>query len=182
MCIKVDSKNIVQEFDKTQSQLRIIHEINGISLALNNDLWLRGGWAIDFLLGRIIRPHSDIDFVTWIQYREQLEKALEHAGFLIIPISEFQTDLIKNDVDVSIVFVKRSEEGDIIANGFPEWIWRSDALSTKFYNLQGVSVCVLSPHQLLEEKKVHELGTGRKLRQKDIESMKIIQQIIKEVN
>lgn len=43
MCIKVDSKNIIQEFDKTQTQLKIIQEINGISLALNNNLWLRGG-------------------------------------------------------------------------------------------------------------------------------------------
>ncbi|MGE7621578.1 nucleotidyltransferase domain-containing protein [Viridibacillus sp. NPDC096237] len=174
----MDNKNVGKEFEKTQSQLKIIYEINGISLSLNNVLWLRGGWAIDFLLGRITRTHSDVDFVSWIQYREPLEQALVCAGFQIIPVSEYQTDFLKNDVDVSIVFVKRSEEGSIIANGFPEWVWRSDALSTQFYNLQGVSVCVLNPHQLLEEKKTYELGTGRKLRSKDFESMKIIQQII----
>ncbi|MFF2458960.1 nucleotidyltransferase domain-containing protein [Peribacillus simplex] len=35
-------------------------------MVLNIDLWLRGGWVMDFLLGKITRSHSDIDLVTWI--------------------------------------------------------------------------------------------------------------------
>ncbi|MEB2630733.1 hypothetical protein [Peribacillus frigoritolerans] len=48
----------------------------------------------------------------------------------------------------------------------------------ELYNLQGVSINVLNPYQLLEEKRVYEQGTGRKLRPKDFKSIEIIQQII----
>lgn len=171
--------NIVsQEFYKAHDQLRILREICEICASLKYDLWLRGGWAIDFILGRITRSHSDIDLVTWIQYREQIELALVNAGFQKIPVSELQTDFLKNDIDISLIFVRLSDDGSIIANGFADWIWRSDSMPTNLYNLHDVSVHVLNPYQLLEEKMVYEKGTGRKPRPKDIESMKIIQQII----
>ncbi|MFY0804673.1 hypothetical protein [Peribacillus frigoritolerans] len=31
---------------------------------------------MDFLLGRITRSHSDIDLVTWLQYREHWNRLL----------------------------------------------------------------------------------------------------------
>ncbi|WP_419471548.1 nucleotidyltransferase domain-containing protein [Gottfriedia acidiceleris] len=165
-----------------EKQLMILNEINSICLNLKFQLWLRGGWAIDFLLGKITREHSDIDLVTFIQYREELEQAMVNAGFKKIPISILQTDFIKDEVDVSFVFVRISEEGKIIANGFPDWEWRKDALPIQKYNFKGISINVLNPYQLLEEKKIYEKGTGRKLRPKDIESMKVIHAIIDELS
>ena len=161
-----------------EKQLKIISEINAICLNLKFHLWLRGGWAIDFLLGKVTREHSDIDLVTLIQYREELERAMVSAGFKKIPISMLQTDFIKGEIDVSFVFVRISVEGKIIGNGFPDWEWRNDSLPIQKYDLKGISINVLNPYQLLEEKKVYEKGTGRKLRPKDIESMKVIQGII----
>ncbi|SFB27126.1 MULTISPECIES: nucleotidyltransferase domain-containing protein [unclassified Bacillus (in: firmicutes)] len=171
-----------REIGTGEKQLKILREINEICLSHKFDLWLRGGWAIDFLLGKITRLHSDIDLVTLIQYRERIEKAMVNAGFKKIPVSEFQTDFLKNDIDVSFVFVRLSADGNIIANGFPDWVWGKDALSIQNYHLQGISINVLNPHQLLQEKKVYEQGTGRKLRPKDIESMKIIQGIISSIS
>ncbi|PGS49378.1 nucleotidyltransferase domain-containing protein [Bacillus sp. AFS041924] len=161
-----------------EKQLNVLREINEICKARDIQIWLRGGWAIDFLLGQVTREHSDIDLVTLIQYRDAIEHALVSAGFKKIPVSQLQTDFLKNDIDVSFVFVIVSEEGKIIANGFPEWEWRKDALPLKNYILKGISISVLNPNQLLEEKKIYEKGTGRKLRPKDIESMKVIQRII----
>ncbi len=173
---KLDNNNLVEK------QLKILNEINTICLNLKFHLWLRGGWAIDFLLGKVTREHSDIDLVTLIQYREELERAMVNAGFKKIPISMLQTDFIKDEIDVSFVFVRISEEGKIIANGFPDWEWRNDALPIRKYNLKGISINVLNPYQLLEEKMVYEKGTGRKLRSKDIESMKVIQGIINSIS
>jgi hypothetical protein len=164
--------------EQTHRQLKILQELQGILLELDVKCWLRGGWAIDFLLGRITREHSDIDLVTLIQYRTPLEKALLEAGFQLIPISELQTDFIKDGIDISFVFVIISNDGRIIANGFPDWEWSSDALPTQSYELHGISSYVLSPLQLLEEKQVYEKGTGRKPRPKDIESMRVIQRIL----
>ncbi|MBT2667389.1 hypothetical protein J7J00_18085 [Bacillus sp. ISL-4] len=174
----MDYKEGTEENETSKSQLNILHELNEICLSLNFDLWLRGGWAVDFLLGKITRSHSDIDLVTWIQYREHLEQVLVNDGFQIKPVSEFQTDFLKNNVEVSFVFVRYSDNGDIVANGFPDWVWRKDALPMEPCNLQGISINVLNPYQLLEEKKVHEQGTGKTLRPKDLKSMEIIQQII----
>lgn len=178
----MNNKKVREEFPTEKSQLKILNEINEICKSLNFNLWLRGGWAIDFLLGKITRSHSDIDIVTWIQYRQPLEQALIDAGFQKIPVSELQTDFLKNDVEVSFVFVRCSNDGNIVANGYPDWIWRKDALLIKKHILHGISMNVLNPHQLLEEKEVYEQGTGKKLRPKDLESMKIIKEIIDRKN
>lgn len=167
-----------QAFENSQSQLNVLQEIIQISTSINNDIWLRGGWAIDFLLGRVTRAHSDIDLVSLVQYRSEIEQSLIKAGYQLIPVSEFQTDFLKNGVDISFVFVQLSEDGRIFAYGIPNWEWRSDALQTQLFQLQGISAYVLSLKQLLEEKEVYEEGTGRKPRPKDVESMKVLRGII----
>lgn len=178
----MDFKDLTLENENNTSklQLDILQEINDICLSFNLSLWLRGGWAIDFLLERITRSHSDIDLVTWIQHREHVEQALVKAGYQKNVVSEFQTDFHKNNIDVSFVFVMLSDEGKIVANGFPDWIWRKDALTKELYTVHGISINVLNPYQLLEEKRVYEQGTGRKLRPKDHKSIEILQQIIEE--
>ena len=93
-------------------QLLIVQEVQEIASARNFQIWLRG-WAIDFLLGKITREHSDVDLDTWIQ-------ELVMAGFKKLPVSEFQTDFLKNGVDVSIVFASLSDNGDVFANSFPD--------------------------------------------------------------
>ncbi|MFD9628981.1 hypothetical protein [Peribacillus muralis] len=107
-----------------------------------------------------------------------MEQALINAGFQIKPVGEFQTDFLKHNVDVSLVFVRYSDNGYIVANGFKDWVWRKDSLPMELYNSQGVSINVLNPSQLFEEKRVYEHGTGRTLRSKDLKSIEIIQQII----
>jgi hypothetical protein len=178
----MQSRNMNETFENTQSQLKILREINEICSSLDATFWLRGGWAIDFLLGKVTRTHSDIDLVSLIQHRTDLEKTLVEAGFQQIPVTEFQTDFLKDGVDISFVFVERSNEGRIFAYSIPDWEWRSDALQTQKYQLQGISVHVLSPQMLLEEKQVYEEGTGRKPRPKDLESMKILSGIIDELS
>lgn len=62
-----------ENFDsRTESQLNILSEISAISKKLEIEFWLRGGWAIDFLLGKITRPHEDFDLVTWLQNKETI--------------------------------------------------------------------------------------------------------------
>jgi hypothetical protein len=54
-----------QIFDgQAESQLKVLSEISRISEEIGFTFWLRGGWAIDFLLGKITRQHDDIDLIT----------------------------------------------------------------------------------------------------------------------
>jgi hypothetical protein len=167
--------------DQTESQLKVLSEISAIFSSLGYDFWLRGGWAIDFLLGRITRPHEDIDLITWIQHREQLEQALSEIGYERTPVKEQfrerQSNFRKDSVDVSFGYISRTNEGSLIMNGLAEWIWRADSLLPQYFKLNGVSAHVLNPRQLLEEKEVYE-KIGRTPRPKDLESKKILHSII----
>lgn len=167
--------------EQTESQLKVLGEISKICEALEIEFWLRGRWAIDFLLGKITRSHDDIDLVTWIQNRERLEKELVKVGYEQIPVKkEFQnrqSDFKKGNVEVTYCYITHSVDGNLILNGLPEWIWRKDSLLTQSFMLHGILANVLNPKQLLEEKEVYE-QIGRPYRQKDAESKKILYRLI----
>lgn len=142
---------------------------------------MRGGWAIDFLLGKVTRTHGDIDLITWIQNRESLEDELIKTGYEKTPVKEEfrdrQSDFRKDSVEITLGYISHLEDGNLIMNGLPEWIWRTDSLLPKPYILNDISAKVLNPKQLLEEKEVYE-QIGRTPRQKDAENKKILRQII----
>ncbi|WP_456278807.1 nucleotidyltransferase domain-containing protein [Bacillus sp. AK128] len=170
--------------NQTKLQIEVLGEISTMLETIEIEFWLRGGWAIDFLLGKISRPHNDIDLVTWIDNREQLENQLLRAGFEQIPVKEEfrnrQSDFRKGNVEVTYSYITQTVDGNLIMNGLPEWIWRTDSLISQSIVLHGISAKVLNPKQLLEEKEVYE-QIGRPYRQKDAESKKILYSIISEL-
>ncbi|WP_042224682.1 nucleotidyltransferase domain-containing protein [Oceanobacillus manasiensis] len=167
---------------QSKSQLKVLSEISSISDNLDMNFWLRGGWAIDFLLGKITRLHDDIDLITCIQNREKLEDELETAGYEKVSVKEEfrdrQSDFRKDEVEITIGYIFRLEDGNIIMNGLHEWLWRADSLSLETFNLKGISALVINPKQLLEEKEIYE-QIGRPRRKKDTVSKKMLAQIIK---
>jgi hypothetical protein len=169
---------VENKLDKvTESQLEVLRELKEISESLNITLWLRGGWAIDFLLGQITRLHRDIDLITWIEHKETLENALREAGYNLQPISIGQTDFCKSDVDVQIGYLTKTSDRTIHFNGIPEWIWRNDCLSPEVYHLEDIAFCTLNPYQLIQEKHDYK-KIGRIPREKDKISLELLQQIV----
>ena len=51
--------------DPNPVQLGLIREIHEALTARSIPHWLGGGWALDFLLGEVLRVHSDIDWAIW---------------------------------------------------------------------------------------------------------------------
>jgi Aminoglycoside-2''-adenylyltransferase len=45
------------------------------------ELWLRGGWAMDFFLGRGTRDHHDIDWFAWATDAPVITAQLLERGF-----------------------------------------------------------------------------------------------------
>jgi hypothetical protein len=173
-----------QIFDgQTDSQLKVLSEISRVSEEIGIEFWLRGGWAIDFLLGKITCQHDDIDLITWIQNRERIEYELIKAGYVQTPVKEQfrnrQSDFCKDNVEITLGYITHSDDGELIMNGLPEWVWLSDSLLPQVYLLQGISAHVLNPKQLLEEKEVYK-QIGRTPRLKDEESKRILHRIISE--
>ncbi|MCM3204647.1 nucleotidyltransferase domain-containing protein [Paenibacillus illinoisensis] len=171
--------------NQTESQLKLLSEISAICATIECRLWLRGGWAIDFLLGKVTRLHEDIDLIAWIQNREQLERALAKAGYEQTSVKEQfrgrQSDFGKDRVDITFGYITNADDGSIIMNGLPEWVWRHDSLLSQSYMLNGISFHVLHPRQLLEEKEVYK-QIGREPRPKDEDSKTILHRIIAELD
>ena len=46
-------------------QLELIGEIHRELAARSIPHWLGGGWALDFLLGEVLRVHGDVDWAIW---------------------------------------------------------------------------------------------------------------------
>ncbi len=115
--------------------------------------------------------------MAFVECRDLLEQRLADAGYEKFPISGRQTDFKKNETDVQICYVTYTEDGHIILNGLPEWVWRTDALQTETFSLGGISARVLHPRQLLEEKEVYR-EIGRMPRPKDEESKTVLRELI----
>ncbi|MDT9725269.1 hypothetical protein DUZ99_09820 [Xylanibacillus composti] len=74
-----------------------------------------------------------------------------------------------------------TNDGSIIMNDLPEWVWRDDSLLPQRHMLNGLSAHVLNLRQLLEGKEVYK-QIGRKPRPKDEDSKNILHRIIAEFN
>ncbi len=62
--------------------------IGGLSSTLNRadiEFWLFGGWAVDFWVGSVTRPHEDIDVAAWRGDYEAIKTVLAGAGWRHAP-------------------------------------------------------------------------------------------------
>lgn len=69
------------DLERADWQLRLISETLAIAESLDVEVWLRGGWAMDFFLGGVTRDHEDIDWFTWVGDGSGLLAELERRGW-----------------------------------------------------------------------------------------------------
>ena len=50
---------------RANTQLALTALLSQICRAESIEWWLRGGWAVDFFLGRLTRDHHGIDVFVW---------------------------------------------------------------------------------------------------------------------
>ncbi len=50
--------------------------------------WFFGGWAVDLWVGRLTRPHDDIDVLVWREDQAPVHEALQGAGGVHTPTPE----------------------------------------------------------------------------------------------
>ncbi len=159
------------KLDGARTQLRVLAELNSIFASQKIGFWLRGGWALDFLLGAVTRAHADIDVVSWARQRARIHRALLAHGFSHVRDFPAQSDFSEHGVEVSIVYIARAKQG-IVTPGIPEWTWHAGALTRRLLTLEGLTLRVLSPYQLLDEKLTFGQGVDRPaLRPKDMLSV-----------
>jgi hypothetical protein len=66
--------------ERAARQLQLIGGTVAMSERLGVEVWLHGGWSMDFFLGLVTRDHVDIDWDAWIDDAPAITAALHADG------------------------------------------------------------------------------------------------------
>ena len=172
-----------EDADRTDRQLALMTEIRLIADRLGIELWLRGGWAMDFFLGEVTRAHRDIDFYAWAKDARKLAYELSLKGYapLAGPPPEQQLDFTKKDEDLSFALLADNPQGQVVVAGgpFAGEPWPTGMLNGPVRTLRGVSYRVITPEAQIEIKQMMPIWVpGRPRRLKDREDVERIRRAL----
>ncbi|MFJ8581635.1 nucleotidyltransferase domain-containing protein [Micromonospora sp. NPDC093277] len=102
-------------------QLDAIREVTGLAERAGVAVWLRGGWAMDFHLGEVTRPHVDVDWYCWRRDANALAALLGGHGWRPDPRmpADTQLDLLRGDVELSFAYLDRDADGRVVVGAGP---------------------------------------------------------------
>ncbi|MEV0000719.1 aminoglycoside adenylyltransferase [Micromonospora sp. NPDC050980] len=104
-----------------QRQLGAIRDVVDLAGAAGIEVWLRGGWAMDFHLGAVSRPHVDVDWYCWRRDADRLAARLGSQGWRPDPRmpAAKQLDLFRGDVEMSFAYLDRDATGRVVVGAGP---------------------------------------------------------------
>jgi hypothetical protein len=148
---------------RERRQLELIHEFASLAGEAGVEWWLRGGWALDFLLGRVTRAHEDIDVFIWAADAPRLLPRLKDKGYEEIggPPPEQQRNLVKDGEEFHVTLIEENELGVVTAGG--RWAnlpWTKGMLDGPIGQIGDIRCRVISPEAQLwaKEEAPHALA------------------------
>jgi hypothetical protein len=116
--------------------------------------WLAGGWAVDFLIGRVTREHRDVDIVIWAADASAATEALCAAGFKLQHARAPELIHFERDgVPVTLSFIEREADGTLVTPGkWRDWPWPPDSLSAPLGRIDTVAIPIVSLASQIETK------------------------------
>jgi hypothetical protein len=165
--------------ESTEEQLRVIRKVTAVLQAADVPAWLFGGWGLDARLGRITRPHGDVEF--WVErvHAERSKAVLVEAGVLALatqPPAE-ACEFTWDDVPFSTAYFDRQPDGSSIQllGRWSDWLFPPDSFGDEPVMLDGTPVLAMSVSGMLAMKEQFpRLRNGRPWRQKDIADIEIL--------
>ena len=97
------------------SEVEILETLSLLNARLSEPVWLFGGVAVDFLVGRWTRPHGDIDLNAFEDSRERIAGELEAIGFRSADkgwLTHWRRD--NKPWRLELVFLERTQEGSAV--------------------------------------------------------------------
>ncbi|TDC37202.1 hypothetical protein E1166_20700 [Micromonospora sp. KC213] len=100
---------------RANRQRALIGEVVDIAADARIEVWLRGGWAMDFFLGEVTRDHVDIDWFAWAADAPALHDALRRRGFQAVdgPPVQQQLDVVRDGEESSFAWLARDAAGRV---------------------------------------------------------------------
>lgn len=157
---------------RADRQLGLIGEVVAIAADARVEVWLRGGWAMDFFLGEVTRDHVDIDWFAWAADALVLRDALLRRGYQLVdgPPMTQQLDVARDGEELSFAWLARDEVGHVVVGGGP-WAgapYPSGMLDWPPARLGQVCCPIISPAAQIEIKQMMPVWVpGRPRRAKD---------------
>jgi ribosomal protein S18 acetylase RimI-like enzyme len=98
--------------------LRQLHALSRVHELLDGagiDLWLFGGWAVDFYAGFITRAHDDVDIAVWLKDLPTISQILEADGWRHVPSEDDDggTGFEDGNVRLELTYLVRDGDGHI---------------------------------------------------------------------
>ncbi len=151
--------------DWNEKQITLIGKVFKSFRLAKIDIFLYGGWAIDFLLGQVSRPHVDIDSLVWKKDKEKVSSLMQDLGFATVDKGKkFQNSIEQLQFDNDFVELV---DGKFITgkNGDnPGLEWPENPLDHPVYaDLNSVEARIIKPSSFLwflEWKKNHFSNGG----------------------
>lgn len=117
--------------------------------------WFFGGWAVDLWVGRLTRPHDDIDVLVWRRDEPRFHEALLAAGWLHVPTPEDEvgTNYAREQFELQVTFVIPGDEGGVVVP-IPDqpMVLSVGPLAYERRALSGVAVSVVTLEMMLASK------------------------------
>jgi hypothetical protein len=136
--------------DPATVQLSLIAELATLLRAAGIPHWLFGGWAVDFLVGEITRPHHDVDLMIWRRDVPAFRQLLERHGYTggESPSGpELDARFRKQDQLIEVMFLREAEDGGAC---WDHWRLPADALAARRGRIADITCPVVSPRLLLD--------------------------------
>ncbi|WP_269440264.1 nucleotidyltransferase domain-containing protein [Arthrobacter sp. zg-Y750] len=157
-----------------QAQLSAITEVLHAAKTLGIEIWLRGGWAMDFYLGQVTRDHEDIDWFVWQKDLPGISGLLISRDWVDLarhPLDQ-QRDLFRDGVELGFAPLARTDCGDVVVGGGPfmgePWP-KNMIVNSLFGELEGIRCPIISPESQIEIKRMMPVWVpGFRRRDKDI--------------
>jgi hypothetical protein len=166
--------------ERSARQLRLIGETVEITKALGVEVWLRGGWAMDFFIGEVTRDHEDIDWFAWAKDASALTDGLLRSGYepRSGPPSDQQLDFCKQGVESSFALLGQGRFGRVVVAGGP-WageMWPEGILDAFVGRIGALRCRIISPRAQIEIKQMMPVWVpGRPRRRKDAEDITLLE-------
>ncbi|MEU4694088.1 aminoglycoside adenylyltransferase [Actinoplanes sp. NPDC023714] len=157
----------------TERQLAAIAEVAGLGIPV----WLRGGWAVDFFLGHVTRPHRDVDWFAWAADAGRITGELTARGWELLPEPphDRQLDFVSDGVDLSFALITTDAERHVVVAGGP-WAgerWPDGMLAGPVGRIGAVACAVIHPYAQKEIKRMMPVWVpGLPRRPKDDEDVR----------
>ena len=130
---------------REQQQLAALGEVDARLRDAGTEYWLFGGWAVDFHVGSVTRPHDDVDIAVWLADVPRIAELLEADGWRHAPDPDEDggTGYERDGVRLELTYLVR--EGDAVFTPMRDGrgTWSEEALGTDVAELQGVQARVV---------------------------------------